>query len=129
MVAPDPDRRRPIELWRVLFPPAPVMITEFGDDGGMLGGDVGEFLGIFFDVVERQRLALLQSDRLEVFVPHRLLGAGEDDEEAGLIGFDDEEIDSLFGPLGFEGGPLSPVRLESRAGGLAGRKVVLTLAA
>jgi len=57
-----------------------------------------------------------------------LRGAREDDEEAGLIGFDSAEVERLFAPLGFECGPLSPLQLESRAGDLAGWKVVLTLA-
>lgn len=85
-----------------------------------------------FHIIARRRRPLYAAEVARVLRPGGnllLRGASEDDEEAGLIGFDDDEIDSLFGPLGFERGPLSPLRLESRAGGLAGCKVVLTLAA
>lgn len=85
-----------------------------------------------FHIIARRRRPLYAAEVARVLRPGGSLllrGASEDDEEAGLIGFDDDEIDRLFGPLGFERGPLSPVRLESRVGGWAGCKVVLTLAA
>ena len=82
-------------------------------------------------IIARRRRPLYAAEVARVLRPGGSLllrGASVDDEEAGLIGFDDDEIDSLFGPLGFERGPLSPLRLHSRAGDLAGCKVVLTLA-
>jgi hypothetical protein len=76
----------------------------------------------------RRRRPLYAAEVARVLRPHGIFflrGAREDDEEAGLIGFDRDEIERLFAPLGFECGPLSPVQLEARAGALDGWHVVL----
>lgn len=54
-----------------------------------------------------------------------LRGAAEDDEEQGLVGFDAAEIDQLFPAPAFTRGPVEPVTIDSRAGGLEGRMVLV----
>jgi SAM-dependent methyltransferase len=81
-----------------------------------------------FHVIARRRRPLYAAEVARVLRPGGIFflrGAREDDEEAGLVGFDRGEIERLFSPLGLECGPLSPVRLEARAGALEGWKVVL----
>ncbi len=81
-----------------------------------------------FHVISRRRRPQYAEEVARVLRPggrFLLRGAWEDDEEAGLIGFDQEEIERLFGSLGFECGEVGPVRLESRAGGWDGSKVIL----
>ncbi len=54
-----------------------------------------------------------------------LRGAAEDDEEAGVVGVDAAQLDSLFPTPIFERGPVQPLVLVARAEKLAGHLVVL----
>lgn len=54
-----------------------------------------------------------------------LRGAARDDEEAGLVGVDADEVDRSFPPLRFDRGPLVPIVLEAPAGDVEGKLVIL----
>jgi ubiquinone/menaquinone biosynthesis C-methylase UbiE len=82
-----------------------------------------------FHVITRRRRPLYAAEVARVLRPHGILflrGAREDDEEAGLIGFDRDEIERLFALHSLECGPLSPLQIEARAGDLDGWNVVLS---
>ena len=83
-----------------------------------------------FHIISRRRRRQYAREAARVLRPGGamlLRGARDDDEEAGLIGFDRRELERLFVSRGFECGPLSPMTIRARSGDLAAVKVVLTL--
>ncbi len=54
-----------------------------------------------------------------------LRGAADDDDEQGVVGVGAAEVDELFPPGRFARGPVVPMELESRAGSLAARLVLV----
>lgn len=81
-----------------------------------------------FHVIDREARGRYAAEVLRVLTPGGSLllrGAREDDDEEGVVGFDGEELDALFGPLGFRRGPLVPTALVARSGNLASWLVLL----
>lgn len=82
-----------------------------------------------FHVVDRALRPRYAAEIRRVLSPGGLLllrGAREDDDEEGVVGFDADELDELFGHLGFSRGPLVPAQLVARSGSLPSWLVVLT---
>lgn len=82
-----------------------------------------------FHVIDREARGRYAAEVLRVLAPGGVLllrGAREDDDEEGVVGFDGEELDALFGPLGFRRGPLVPTVLAARSGDLPSWLVLLT---
>lgn len=74
---------------------------------------------------DRPRVALELARVLRPGGTILLRGAARDDEEAGLVAVDAEEIDRSFLASRFERGPLVPIVLEAPAGALEGKLVLL----
>lgn len=81
-----------------------------------------------FHVIDREARGRYAAEVQRVLAPGGSLllrGARADDDEEGVVGFDGEELDALFGPLGFRRGPLVPTALVARSGNLASWLVLL----
>ena len=81
-----------------------------------------------FHVIDRDARARYAAEILRVLAPGGSLllrGARDDSDEDGLVGFDEGELDELFGPLGFRRGPLVPTVLVARSGSLPSWLVLL----
>lgn len=81
-----------------------------------------------FHVIDREERPRVAQEIDRVLRPGGgilLRGAARDDEEEGLVGVDAAEIDRCFIACRFVRGPLVPIVLESCAGDLTGKLVVL----
>jgi SAM-dependent methyltransferase len=81
-----------------------------------------------FHVIDRESRARYAAEMARVLAPGGSLllrGAREDSDEDGLVGFDEAELDELFGTLGFRRGPLVPTVLLARSGSLRSWLVLL----
>lgn len=81
-----------------------------------------------FHVISEERRAEYGSEILRVLRPGGALllrGAARDDDEEGVVGIDDYELQRCFGELEMRCGPLVPLTLPARSGNLAGRLVIV----
>jgi ubiquinone/menaquinone biosynthesis C-methylase UbiE len=81
-----------------------------------------------FHVISEDRREDYGRELLRVLKPGGALllrGAAEDDDEEGVVGVSDYELQRCFGELGLRCGPLVPLTLTARSGDLAGRLVVV----
>lgn len=81
-----------------------------------------------FHVIDRELRERYAKEVLRVLEPGGTLllrGARADSDEEGVVGFSADELDDLFGALGFTRGPLVPSQLIARSGSLPSWLVVL----